>query len=85
MFSPPKISWVVFWNKIDLLLVFYLIQPPSKQIICFDFQKQNSGLPMVFYVPCAQFPAKNRNVQVALVIGGFFIREFAYSWLANMY
>jgi hypothetical protein len=38
-------------NKIHLLTVFYLIQPSSKQIICFDFEKQNGGLPKVFYVP----------------------------------
>ena len=55
MFSPPKISWVVSGLKyicVHLLPVFYLIQPSSKQIICFDFQKQNSVLPIVFYVPC---------------------------------
>ncbi len=33
-----------------LFTVFYLIQPSSKQIICFDFGKQNSVLPIVFYV-----------------------------------
>ncbi len=47
MFSPPKISWVVSGMKnicLHLLPVFYLIQPSSKQIICFDFQKQNSVL-----------------------------------------
>ncbi len=32
--------------------VFCLIQPSSKQIICFNFGKQNSVLPIVFYVPC---------------------------------
>jgi hypothetical protein len=49
MFSPPKISWVVSGIKyicLYLLPVFYLIQPSSKQIICFDFQKQNSVLPI---------------------------------------
>jgi hypothetical protein len=55
MFSPPKISWVVSGIKyicLHLLPVFYPIQPSSKQIICFDFQKQNSVLPtLVFYVP----------------------------------
>jgi hypothetical protein len=54
MFSPPKISWVVSGIKyicLYLLTVFYLIQPSRKQIICFDFQKQNSVLPVVFYVP----------------------------------
>ncbi len=53
MFSPPKISWVVSGTKyicLHLLPVFYLIQPSSKQIICFDIQKQNSVLPIVFYV-----------------------------------
>jgi hypothetical protein len=55
MFSPPKISWVVLGIKyicLHLLPVFYLIQQPSsEQIICFDFWKQNSVLPIVFYVP----------------------------------
>jgi hypothetical protein len=57
MFSPPKISWVVSGIKyicLHLLPVFYLIQPSSKQFICFDFQKQNSMLPVVFYVPCGK-------------------------------
>jgi len=54
MFSLPKISWVVWGIKyicLHLLPVFYLIQPSSKQIIWFYFQKQNSVLPIVFYVP----------------------------------
>ncbi len=54
MFSPPKISWVVSGIKyicLHLLPVFYLIQPSSKQINCFDFRKQNCVLPIVFYVP----------------------------------
>ncbi len=55
MFSPPKISWVVSGIKyicLHLLPVFYLIHPSSKQIICFDFRKQNSVLlPLVFYLP----------------------------------
>ncbi len=53
-FSPPKISCVVSGIKyicFHLLQVFYVIQPSSKQIICFDFRKQNSVLPIVFYVP----------------------------------
>ncbi len=40
MFSPPKISWVISVIKyicLHLLPVFYLIQPSSKQIICFVF------------------------------------------------
>ncbi len=44
-------------NKIhflQLLPVFYLIQPSNKWIICFDFRKQNSVLPIVFYVPWVQ-------------------------------
>jgi hypothetical protein len=55
MFSPTKISWVVSGIKcicLNLLPVFYLIQPFSKQIICFELQKQNSALPLVFSVPC---------------------------------
>ncbi len=54
MFNPPKISMVVSGIKyicFHLLPVFYLIQPSSKQIICFDFRQQNSVLPIVFYVP----------------------------------
>ena len=27
------------------LLFYYLTQPSSKQIICFDFEKQTSALP----------------------------------------
>ncbi len=49
MLSPPKISLVVSGIKyicLHLLPVFYLIQPSSKQIFCFDFRKQNSVLPM---------------------------------------
>ncbi len=51
---PSKNKLVRLRNKIQflqLLPVFYLIQLSSKQIICFDFRKQNSVLPMVFYVP----------------------------------
>ena len=54
LFSPPKISWVVSGIKyicLHSLTVFYLIQPSSNQIICFDFRKQNSVLPIVFHVP----------------------------------
>ncbi len=52
MFSPPKISWVIWGIKYIYLLlftVFFLIQPSSKQIICFGFGKQNSVLPIVFF------------------------------------
>ncbi len=54
MFSPPKISWAIRGIKyifLQLLLVFYVIQSSIEQIICFDFGKQNSVLPIVFYVP----------------------------------
>ncbi len=54
MFSLPKISYVASGIKyicLHLFIVFYLIQPSSKQFICFDFKKQNSVLPIVFYVP----------------------------------
>jgi hypothetical protein len=54
VFSPPKISKTVRGIKhicLDLFTVFYLIQPSSKQFICFDFGEQNSVLPIVFYVP----------------------------------
>jgi hypothetical protein len=30
----------------------FLSNSSSKQIFCFDFRKQNSVLPIVFYVPC---------------------------------
>jgi hypothetical protein len=55
MFSPPKISYTIWGIKyicLHLLTVFYLIQPSIKQIICFDFGKQNSVLPIVLYVLC---------------------------------
>jgi hypothetical protein len=45
-------AFLVHKSKDKTLPVFYLIQPSSKQIICFDFQKQNRVLPVVFYVPC---------------------------------
>ncbi len=54
MFSSPKISLTIQGMKyicLRLFTVFYLIQPCSKQIICFDFGKQNSVLPIVLYVP----------------------------------
>ncbi len=54
MFSPPKISWVISGIKyicLHLLPVFYLIQPSSKQFICFDFREQNSVLLIVYYLP----------------------------------
>ncbi len=50
MFGPPKNKLGRFRNKyicLHLLPVFYLIQSSSKQIICFDFRKQNSVLPIV--------------------------------------
>ncbi len=53
MFSPPKISYTVWGIKYICLqwyTVSYLIQPSSKHIVCFDFGKQNSVLPIVFYV-----------------------------------
>jgi hypothetical protein len=53
MFSPPKISWVILGIRyicLHFVTVFYLIQPSSKQIICFDFGKQNSVLPKS--IPC---------------------------------
>ncbi len=51
MFSPPKIRYTVY-ICLHLFTVFCLIQPSSKQIICFDFGKQNSVLLIVSYVPC---------------------------------
>ncbi len=64
MFSPPKISWVVSGIKyicLHSLTVFYLIQPSSNQIICFDFRKQNSVLPIVFYVPWKKVYTKSTD------------------------
>jgi hypothetical protein len=67
MLSPPKISHIdSLSNKIHFLHfipVFYLIQPSSKQIICFEFGKQNSVQPIVFYVPCLRVKAENENVK----------------------
>ncbi len=53
MFSPPKTSLTIQGIKyicLQLITAFYLIQPSSKQIICVEFRKQNSELPIVFYV-----------------------------------
>ncbi len=55
MVSPPKISWTVWGLKyicLHLFIVFYLIQPSNKQIICFDLGNHNNVLPIVLYVPC---------------------------------
>ncbi len=62
MFSPPKISWVVSEIKyiiLHLLPVFYLIQPSSKRIICFDFRKQNSVLPSILCTLVLLFVSAN--------------------------
>jgi hypothetical protein len=76
MFSPPEISWFISGIKhicLHLFPVFYLIQPSSKQFICFDLQKQNSVLPIVFYVPCfCHFKVYNVNKNGILT---FFYRE----------
>ncbi len=64
-FSPPKISWAVSGIKdfcFHLHPVFYLIQPSSKQIICFDFRKKNSVLPIVFYIPCQHLSLSLNNI-----------------------
>jgi hypothetical protein len=61
---PSKNKLGRLMNKIhflQLLPVFYLIHPSSKQIICFDFQKQNSVLPIVFYVPWIWLPGRSDN------------------------
>ncbi len=55
MYSPPNISWAV-WGIKYIFYSYFLFsilhfQPFSKQIICFDIRKQNSVLPIVFYVP----------------------------------
>ena len=34
--------------SLHLLIVFYLTQLSNKQIICFDFEKQNRKLPVLF-------------------------------------
>jgi hypothetical protein len=76
MFSPSKISWVVSGMKyicLQLLPVFYLIQPSSKQIICFDFRKQNSVLPTVLYVPWKK-PLLHK--------GNFFLNIFIASYVS---
>jgi len=41
-------------NKLDCLMTkiyVFLIEPSNKQIICFDFGKQNSALPVIFFIP----------------------------------
>ncbi len=76
MFSSPKINWVVSFICLHLLPVFYLIQPSSKQIICFDIRKQNSVLPLVFYVPwfCPCVPFRTRTSHRSI-----FFAEFSLS------
>ncbi len=72
MFSPPKISWVILGIKyicLHLIPVFYLIRPSSKQIICFNFCKENSVLPIVFYVPW--------------LFLSYFLRLFIYLFLSS--
>jgi hypothetical protein len=82
MFSLPKISWVVSGIKhicLHLLPVFYLIQPFSKQFICFDFQKQNSLLPIAFYVSWASQCDLHVNI---ITLSHFIFRYiFVYPWL----
>jgi hypothetical protein len=82
MFSPPKISWVISGIKyicLRLLPVFYLIQPSSKQIICFDFRKQNSVLPIVFYVPWLYSIILSRALQTFLSLL-YFLTPFILSF-----
>jgi hypothetical protein len=75
MFSPPKISWVISIIKLiclHLLPVFYLIQPSSKQFICFYFRKQNNVLPIVFYVPwqiIAGFYFDEKSIRYKFYVG----------------
>ncbi len=78
MYSPPKISWVISGIKyicLHLLSVLYLIQPSSKQIICFDFQK-NCVLPIVLYVPYVYVNGalpilKVHDVNIVVVVGKY--------------
>ncbi len=50
--SQNKKKHLVKYICLQLFPVFYLIQLSSKQIICFDFGKQNRVLPIVLYVLC---------------------------------
>ncbi len=79
MFSPPKISWVVSGIKyicLHLLPVFYLIQPSSKQIICFDYQKLNSVLPKILYVPWKYRTDLPRSWFFSQFSSSFFVQYF---------
>jgi hypothetical protein len=85
MFSPPKISltvWGIKYICLHLFTVFYLIQPSSKQIICFDFRKQNSVLPIVVYVPCLTWDINlKRNIPMDFSSGiDWQILTFPVNW-----
>jgi hypothetical protein len=61
------------------------VKPSSKQIICFDFRKQNSVLPIVFYVPWLQentFPDTfaEKKVPSSLPTCGQFHQHFTRSF-----
>ncbi len=82
MFSPLKIScaiWGIKYIFLQLPPVFYLIKPSSKQIICFDFQKQNSALTIVFYAPCLKHRRTDKKY-INKIFGLFhFIRRAKHS------
>ncbi len=64
-------------NKIHLFIfiIFYLIQPSSKQIIWFDFGKQNSVLPIVFYVPCGKVLLGQNEKRIYIKIRSLCLRK----------
>ena len=52
IFGPPKLSktlWEIKYICWHWFTLFYLAKHSSKGIICFDFVKQNTTLPIVFY------------------------------------
>jgi hypothetical protein len=81
MFSPPKISWVVSGIKyicLHLFTVFNLIQPSSKQFICFDFGKKIVCYQIVFYVPWLEWVSR---ISIKLVRWLFLSRFWGENWL----
>ncbi len=86
MFSPPEIRRVnsgIKYICLHLLPVFYLIQPSSKQIICFDFGKQNSVLPKAFYVPCFCRPGFWWSKQNCKVVIWYFLKRWSSCYVVT--
>ena len=65
--QPPKISQTVKEIKsicLYLLTAFYLTQPSSIQIICFDFKTQDSALPYNIIPWCSFYERKCCGAQL---------------------